>query len=147
MLDESPTAFTADTRTTREQPESHFKTRAHYQPDNFIVGAFTGGNLVATTGAVREAGSKRHHIATIWGVYVHPDHRGQRLAGQLLKEAVYRLSQLADLEVIQLSVTEGNDPALALYERAGFKTYGREPMALKFDGVAYDELLFSLSLV
>jgi hypothetical protein len=32
---------------------------------------------------------------------------------------------------------------LSLYRQAGFEIYGREPAALKVDGIDYDELLLS----
>ena len=49
------------------------------------------------------------------------------------------------VERVELGVTAGNEPALSLYESAGFRVYGREPAAIKVAGVDYDELLLSLA--
>jgi ribosomal protein S18 acetylase RimI-like enzyme len=41
---------------------------------------------------------------------------------------------------VLLTVTAGNDTALAMYEAFGFRVYGREPRALLVDGVFFDDL-------
>jgi RimJ/RimL family protein N-acetyltransferase len=38
------------------------------------------------------------------------------------------------VRLVQLSVTEGNRAAQALYARCGFVVYGREPLAMAVDG-------------
>jgi ribosomal protein S18 acetylase RimI-like enzyme len=97
-------------------------------------------------GGVREQSPKRRHIALIVGMYVHQDHRRAGIAPLLLDAAQKGLAELGGLEQLQLSVTAGNEPALALYEQAGFEVYGREPAALKVAGSNYDEFLMSRKL-
>ncbi|MNG38213.1 hypothetical protein D3C84_1258290 [compost metagenome] len=36
-----------------------------------------------------------------------------------------------DLRLVQLTVTQGNEGAQALYARCGFKVFGVEPMAVR----------------
>jgi len=146
MLEESPTAFGADLDETARRPLSHFNDRARNEPDNFIHGAFSGGSLIGSAGGARESDPKRRHIATVWGMYVHPEHRSRGLGRRLIRSVLHRLESLPGIEYVQLAVTGGNDTALGLYESVGFKTYGREPAALKVSGRNYDELLLSLKI-
>ena len=146
MLEESPTAFGSDLAEAAARPPSYFRKRASNQPDDFIMAAFNGNELVGSAGAFREQEKKRRHLATVVGMYVHPDHRGRGLGARLLDAVLQRLRALPDLEFVQLSVTAGNEPALKLYQRAGFTVYGLEPAALKVAGANHDELLMSLEL-
>ncbi|MEJ2087049.1 MAG: GNAT family protein [Gammaproteobacteria bacterium] len=146
MLEESPTAFSADRDETARRPLSHFIERARDDAENFIVGAFAGHVLVGSAGGFRDPEPKRRHLAMVWGMYVQPAHRGSGLGARLLGAVLDRLHALPGVEQVQLGVTAGNEPALRLYERAGFEVYGREPAALKVAGVNYDELLMSLRL-
>lgn len=146
MLEESATAFSADRTRTLALPIEHFRNRTSDEPDNFIVGGFRDDALIATAGAYREPVQKRHHIATVWGMFVHPQHRRAGLGGQLLTRVLQRLAQLPGIERVELAVTVGNDPALALYESFGFEIYGREPAALRIAGVDYDEFHLGLKL-
>jgi ribosomal protein S18 acetylase RimI-like enzyme len=80
----------------------------------------------------------------VWGMYVHPSERGRGLGRLLLGSVLERLRRIEGVEQVQLAVTAGNEPALKLYESAGFRVYGREPAALKVAGINYDELLLSV---
>jgi len=146
MLRESPTAFSSDLTEAAQRPIDHFRARASDSPDNFVMGAFAAGELVGSAGGAREQERKRNHLAMVWGMYVHPEHRRSGTGSLLLGAVLDRLSRLPGLEFVQLGVTAGNEPAIRLYERLGFTTYGCEPAALKVAGVNYDELLMSLRL-
>ena len=73
-------------------------------------------------------------------MYVHPDHRGSGVGRRLIEAALAKLDAIDGLTAIGLSVTVGNQSALALYESAGFKVWGREPLALRVEGQDYEEL-------
>ena len=51
--------------------------------------------------------------------------------GRNFREAAGREARTAGVELLTLSVTEGNDAALHLYERAGFARYGTLRKALR----------------
>ncbi len=146
MLEESPSAFSSDIPSARVLPLDHFRDRTRDEPENFIIGGFRDDALIATAGAYRETGEKRHHMATVWGMFVHPDHRRAGLGHQLLTGVLERLTQLPGVERVELAVTVGNDSALALYESFGFEIYGREPDALRIADTGYDEFHLSLKL-
>ncbi|MEM8769973.1 MAG: GNAT family N-acetyltransferase [Pseudomonadota bacterium] len=142
MLAEAPTAFGSHHDEAAQLPLENFRERASYVKDNFIIGAFskTDEQLVASAGGLREQALKRRHLGLIWGMYVHPDHRGAGLGTRLLNNVLARLEELNGVSAVGLSVTVGNKPALALYESAGFEAWGEEPLALRVDGADHAEL-------
>lgn len=75
--------------------------------------------------------AKTRHKAHVVGMYVHPQQQGQCAGTALLAAAVAHAQTLAYVQVLNLTVTEGNATALALYERAGFQAFGTEPMAVR----------------
>jgi ribosomal-protein-alanine N-acetyltransferase len=65
-------------------------------------------------------------------VAVHPDPRRQGIGTRLLAEAM-RYFQRAGAHRITLNTQEGNEGAKRLYRRFGFRSLGREAMALWLD--------------
>jgi len=57
----------------------------------------------------------------ILAIATHPDHRGRGIASQLL-EHVLDVARQTGCSLATLEVRRSNKPAIALYERAGFKT-------------------------
>lgn len=143
MLKESTTAFGSDFAAASQLPLSYFRQRAADNTDNFTMGAFAAAELIGSAGGFREQDAKRAHIAMVVGMFVHPDHRSTGVGGKLLDAVLTRLDALPGVERIQLEVTVGNASALRLYEQRGFLVFGREPAALKVDGIDYDTLLLS----
>jgi len=82
--------------------------------------------------------------ALLWGMYVRPSARGTGVARRLV-EAVIDYAR-PRVELIQLSVVMGNEPARRLYARLGFVEYGIERNSLKHDGRYYDEILMAKDL-
>jgi len=64
-------------------------------------------------GVVAFAGTKGNYVS--W-LFVHPDFRRRGLGSLLLREAMAPLSG-----AVELNVAKNNQPARALYEKAGFK--------------------------
>lgn len=77
-------------------------------------GLFDGDQLIAMAGERCYTGPLRE----ISGVCTHPDHRGQGLAGRLMKKLIRR--QMLRKESIFLNVTVSNAGARRQYERMGF---------------------------
>ncbi len=85
-LETDPVAFA-------ESPEEHKRTTVEEfasrlrsgGTENFVVGAFDGGELVGMTGFYRDALLKRRHIGHIWGVFVAPSARGKGVGRELLR--------------------------------------------------------------
>jgi ribosomal protein S18 acetylase RimI-like enzyme len=121
--------------------------RSTIHGDNAMIGAFNeAGELVGNIGIFRESGVKTRHRAVIWGVYVDAAARGQRTGDALMRAAIAHARQLPGVMQIELTVASHNEPALALYRRLGFETFGRHPRALMLDGTPIDEDLMVLIL-
>jgi ribosomal protein S18 acetylase RimI-like enzyme len=73
---------------------------------------------------------KTKHKALIIGMYVLDAYRGQGFGKALLQAAIAHAEHRAGVLVITLTVTHGNEAAIALYKAAGFEVFGTEPMAI-----------------
>ena len=148
-LQESPKALGSayETNVKRSPTEvREFFLGCILPPDNFIVGAFENNHLVGTVGVRRENGPKVRHKATVWGVFVAPDMRGQKVGKRLLQAAIEQARTLEGLEQLHLGVGVQQTAARSLYSGLDFKIYGIEPHALKLGDQYIDEELMILFL-
>jgi len=144
-LETDPVAFA-------ESPEEHNRTTVDEfasrlrsgDTENFVVGAFDGGELVGMTGFYREALLKRRHIGHIWGVFVAPSARGKGVGQALLTEVIQLAKALAGVRCVHLMVAVPQEAARHLYEGAGFRVFGAEPTSLKIGERSVDEYLMTL---
>ncbi len=97
-------------------------------------GAFFEGRLVGSVAMAFEAREKVRHKADLIGMYVAQDARGSGAGRALVHAVLDAARQRAGVRQVLLTVTEGNRPALALYESCGFKAFGIEPRAVFADG-------------
>jgi RimJ/RimL family protein N-acetyltransferase len=94
-------------------------------------GAFADDGILAGTVALEfSAKPKTKHKALLIGMYVLETHRGTGLGKALLQTAIAHAERRTGVLVITLTVTHGNEPAIALYKAAGFEVFGTEPMAI-----------------
>ena len=70
-----------------------------------------------------------------------PTMRGRGAGQKLMKAALDHAASWPGLRQVYLGVNAVNQPAIRLYERMGFATYGREPACMIVNGEAIDELL------
>jgi RimJ/RimL family protein N-acetyltransferase len=80
-------------------------------------------------GVARGAGHERSDVRELIGMWVDPAARRRRIGAQII-QAVATWAKHSGASVLVLDVVEGNAPAIALYERAGF---------VRFDGDAIGE--------
>ena len=131
-----PEAFAASFTAELAQSTGWHAGRLERHP--VFGGGFDGG-LDGMGGLFVSDAPKTRHKATIWGLYVRPACRGHGLGRALLEHAMgYAASTVEEL---RLSVTAASEPAMALYRRAGFREYGREPRAIKIAGRYQEEIL------
>jgi RimJ/RimL family protein N-acetyltransferase len=104
-----------------------------------VFGAFTGSDFIGTSSFYAETGRKSAHIGRLVSMYVRPEGRGTGMALALVETVL----QHASMQVMQveLGVAVDNEPAIRLYKKAGFETYGTEPNALFVNGRYIDEHL------
>ena len=139
-LQDCPSAFSSSFEEERETPLATIEARFAPGSGRNLFGAFDGDALAGFVGVGRDDTLKTRHKAFIRGMYVAPAHRGKGLGRQLLEHAMAFCAGMEGVRQLLLTVTAGNDTALAMYEALGFSVYGREPRALLVDGVYYDDL-------
>ena len=144
LLD-SPLAFTASPEDDRASSVDDVREMLSRGSDSVILGAL-GEQLVGIVGMYRERHLKRAHKMYIWGMYVAPPHRGSGLALQLIEAAVAQARTVPGIACIDLSVNSTAPGAQRVYERAGFRVWGSEPDALRYDGQITVEHHMSLQL-
>jgi GNAT superfamily N-acetyltransferase len=132
---EHPEAFTTSYEELERQPLAETEKRMTSEHQKFW-GAFVDGKLCGYVGLDRETRTKCRHKATLVGMYVEPEMAG-RGVGRALVEALLAQARADGLELIVLTVTDGNAKAAQLYERCGFRSFGVEPHAIKVGGRAY----------
>lgn len=111
------------------------------QPDSFTMGAFHKDSLVGIASFKRDGliRKKLRHKGILFKIYVHPDYRQIGIAKKLIQEVINRVSQIKDIEQINLTVIPTNKHAKAIYENFGFKTYASEEKAIKWKGKYFSE--------
>jgi len=144
-----PTAFTSDAATEAKRDAFSYLGRLGLdRPEGgqFVIGAWRGERLVGAIGCERDRRTKVRHLGHVIGTMVRTEERG-RGTGRALLEALIAEARRADgVELLTLTVTAGNLPAIRLYERAGFVRCGTQPRAIRVDGRDLDKDLMVLEL-
>jgi RimJ/RimL family protein N-acetyltransferase len=139
-LEQAPLAFGESAQEHREKSVEVFRRRlTSASADNYVLGAFAGGELVGTVGFGRSSRIKERHKARIWGVFVDEKHRGHGIARRLMSEVLQRAASFAGLEQIILTVGDQQSAARRLYASLGFSVFGHERHALKIGDGASSE--------
>jgi len=136
-----PEAFAASFEQESARPLAWFVDRLE---SSAVFGAFLNDVLVGIMGLQVPEAPKLRHKGVLWTVYVRPASRRSGLAFALLQHLLDHAATV--VEEIRLQVAEANAPAVSLYRKAGFETYGREPRALRIDGRYVDDVLMALRL-
>lgn len=137
-LRSNPEAFGSTFEAESPRPLSWFADRLG---STAMLGAFLGSDLVGIIGLRVGEGLKERHKGMLVGMYVRNAVRRAGVGRRLLDAALDLARQ--SVELVQLTVVDGNAEATRLYEGAGFARYGLEKNALKVDGRYYDEILMA----
>jgi RimJ/RimL family protein N-acetyltransferase len=125
-------AFTSTAEDRAKEPLSWWVNRiAASSGLGLSFGAFQEGQLVGTVALEFTAKPKTRHSALLIGMYVQPAVRRLGAGAQLMHAAIGAARSRPELEVLRLTVTEGNEPAIRLCESAGFSAWGTEPRAIR----------------
>jgi RimJ/RimL family protein N-acetyltransferase len=136
----SPTAFGSSYEEEVERPLHVIAQSLGEDSGRAMFGAFIDGQLVGIAGFRRETGIKQRHQGALRSMYVAPDFRKRGVARALITEVI-RFAQSQDgLRQLTLTVTAGNQAAIAAYVHAGFVAFGIAPQALQVDGEFFDEV-------
>jgi RimJ/RimL family protein N-acetyltransferase len=142
---ESPRAFGSSPDEDKAVEARAVAKKIQTEPDSPLFGILDPA-LVAVAGLHRNSHRKARHRATIWGVYVLPDRRGEGLGTELLRHIVETARGIEGLERLDLCVVVDNRQALQLYENLGFKVWGHEIEAMIVGSDYMDEYHLSLRL-
>jgi ribosomal protein S18 acetylase RimI-like enzyme len=141
-LREHPESFGSDYAENLREPESFWVARIKDAVDSSegcIILADAGNKLAGLAGVRREKGVKGRHAAMIWGVYVRPKYRGQKLVDRIIAELL-SWCRSNQVRIVRLSAT-CTGPALRCYLRCGFAVYGVSPEEIRIGDKYYDETL------
>jgi len=136
-LETEPDAFSASPEEHRATTIAAAAERLGSDPaNNFVVGAFVEGQLVATAGFYRARNVKERHKGHVWGVYVTASMRRRSLGRGIMNALLEHAARVDGIEQIVLLVATTQTAATALYHSLGFRSFGRERRALKI-GLRY----------
>ena len=109
------------------------------RPDYAWFGAFDGGNGSGDGGGDRlvgaiclrfQEGSRLRHTASLNSLMVASSHQRAGIGRALIAHLLAHAREVEHLRRLKLSLIDGNDPALRLYEAFGFTPFGVEPDAI-----------------
>jgi ribosomal protein S18 acetylase RimI-like enzyme len=130
LLD-SPFAFISSPEDDMASSENAVREMLTRAPDSIVLGA-QAEQLVGMLGLYRSTHLKTAHKVHFWGMFVAPEWRGKKLGEQLLDAAIRHARTLEGVTCIQLGVSQSAIGARRLYEKAGFRVWGVEPEAIRF---------------
>ncbi|MDF5721265.1 MAG: GNAT family N-acetyltransferase [Rhizonema sp. PD37] len=123
-----------------------FRDRILIDNNNFILGGYEGKELIGIVAFHQELRIKLRHKAYIRSMYVKQEKRGKGIGKLLLNELIEKAKTINEIEILLLDVVTTNSSAKQLYLSCGFKIYGIEKMAYKFDNQYFDMELMSLQI-
>jgi ribosomal protein S18 acetylase RimI-like enzyme len=132
---EFPEAFTSSWDEDEKQPIEVWEVRLAGEHSLFW-GAFDAGQLCGMVGLERERRAKNRHKGAVVGMYVSQEYFGTGM-GRALIDKLLAEARGMGLEMLVLTVTEGNTVATNFYEAAGFRSFGIEPKAIQLEGRYY----------
>ena len=124
-------AFTSTAEERALEPLSWWANRiASANGVSQSFGAFQSELLVGAVALEYSAKPKTRHAALVIGMYVKPVARRLGTGALLMRQAIAAAQARPGIRMLRLTVTEGNEAAIRLYESVGFSAWGVEPMAI-----------------
>jgi ribosomal protein S18 acetylase RimI-like enzyme len=90
-------------------------------------------------GWTREPREKNRHKAHVFGMFVAPEHARRGIGAALLAHLIADVRRDPAILQLVLTVTDTNLSARTLYERAGFRSFGVEPRAIRIGDAFFDK--------
>ena len=143
MLEGHPEAFTSDAQTEgRRRAEDYLPRLGLERADggHLTLGAWRGVDLVGAIGLERDMRLKVRHIGHVVGMMVREAEQHRGIGRALLDALIEEARAAARLELLTLTVTEGNAGAIRLYEATGFTRFGTLHRAIKLGDRYLDKI-------
>jgi ribosomal protein S18 acetylase RimI-like enzyme len=140
MLEAHPEAFTSDPSEERVKESTDYLHRLgldRRERGQFLLGAWRGDRLVGAIGCERDRRRKGRHIGHVVGLMVRPEARRRGIARDLLQGLIGECRQAGGIEMLTLTVTDGNEAAVRLYRDCGFVVYGNLRRAIRLGSDRY----------
>ena len=123
-LADSPSAFGSSYAAEADQPDDHWNDRARLGAAGERSATFFGVVDEAVVGLVSAYRPDPSRLSTeLVSMWVSPAHRRAGIAADLVT-AVVGWAHQSGMATVELWVTRGNDAAVRLYEKAGFRLTG-----------------------
>jgi ribosomal protein S18 acetylase RimI-like enzyme len=124
-------AFTTTAQERAAEPLIWWQKRI--QDSNGLSQAFgvlDAGVLLGSVAVEYSAKEKTLHKGLVVGMYVAPTHQNRGAGRALMQAVIAHAGARPAVRLLTLTVTEGNMPAIRLYESLGFRIFGVEPLAI-----------------
>ncbi|MFW6263568.1 MAG: N-acetyltransferase family protein [Thermotogota bacterium] len=121
-------------------------TKRITKPNSYTFGVFKENNLAGICNISFQPRKKMNHRADIFSMYVEPEFRGKGIGKALIEIAIKSAGERKNVQQIYLTVVSSNQTAKSMYESFGFKTYGVDRRAMRYNGTFYDHDLMVLFL-
>jgi len=108
-------------------------------------GYFIDDKIIGCCGLSIEKATKISHTATLFGMYIKDEARGNG-AGFALVNFVKNYAKKNHIKHLYLGCNAENYRAVKLYKKCGFKIYGTRPDYTKIDDKFYDDLVMMCEL-
>lgn len=142
-LQTNPESYLATYETEKDKSVDSFVWEISYAtspPISGYYGVFVDDQLVGYTQLDQSNLTKQSHIATMFNLYIDPNHRGQGYASQLFEYLIKIAKDKAQIERIFITCNRKNLPAQKLYAKLGFTEYGLREKSVKWQGEYDDEV-------
>ena len=133
------TTYPEETPFTVEFEKEYLKRKAAAEYDVSLV-ADVGGRIVGTAGVDRLSASEKVRHRAHFGISIEKASWGLGI-GRALMNACIECARKAGCLQLELEVVADNKRAVALYQRAGFTEYGRNPKGFRSRRTGWQELV------
>ena len=129
-----------DEQSVDEEQEARSLAETEHSNNEVELVAVVDGKIVGSAGvsAVRSRRKVAHRAR--FGISILKEYWGMGI-GRMLTDASIDCARQAGYTQLELEVVADNERAAALYRRAGFEEYGRNPRGYRSASVGYQELV------
>ena len=125
---------------TLEQERAFLKAKADSSNELELI-ALVEGTVVGLAGVISIGNRYKVRHRASFGISIDREFWGLGIGSEMLKMCIEYAGR-AGYEQLELEAVAENETALAMYRKAGFKEYGRNPRGMKSRISGYQELVY-----
>jgi RimJ/RimL family protein N-acetyltransferase len=145
LIDEGDLYIGVQTKPTwEEELDWHANGLARVEKGEAVVCVAEVAEHVVGNSSVTKKSGIQSHVGEL-GISVHKDYRDSGLGTEIMKVLIEEACKI-ELKIVLLNVFSGNDRAIHVYEKVGFKEVGRIPKAIFKWGQYLDEIIMAIEL-